>query len=198
MSPTLPSPDQIPNWIASVRRRLGLTQTEFAERIECGQTSVCMWEAGEREPGYGFICKIAALASGGHTYQPTAAVREPAASDARWERAIREAYAGDAASPQSNAPTLTDALGKIGLTTGEADAVLGAFADERPYPDVADTLDAARDDLGDAIGLLIALNGFLASDGTDRGRSVAAIGRCALEKVRRFYGAVADVGEARP
>lgn len=39
-----------PAIIQAARRRLGLTQTEFAERIGCSVLAVSFWERGTRNP----------------------------------------------------------------------------------------------------------------------------------------------------
>jgi transcriptional regulator with XRE-family HTH domain len=44
--------------IREVRRRLGLTQIEFAERLETTQGSVSRWESGDQWPGFPFLMKI--------------------------------------------------------------------------------------------------------------------------------------------
>src|SRR6266516_5032803 len=47
--------------IREVRRRLGLTQAEFAERLETTQSSVSRWEAGTQAPDLSFLMKIGEL-----------------------------------------------------------------------------------------------------------------------------------------
>jgi repressor LexA len=47
--------------IREVRRRLGLTQTEFAERLKTTQGSVSRWESGDQWPGSDFLFTIAEI-----------------------------------------------------------------------------------------------------------------------------------------
>jgi transcriptional regulator with XRE-family HTH domain len=48
--------------IREVRRRLGLTQSEFAERLKTTQSSVSRWEAGTQKPDLSSLMKIGELA----------------------------------------------------------------------------------------------------------------------------------------
>lgn len=47
--------------IREVRKRLGLTQVEFAERLETTQGTISRWEAGDQAPELNFLMKIGAL-----------------------------------------------------------------------------------------------------------------------------------------
>lgn len=47
--------------VTALRSRLGLTQAQFAERVGCGQTTVSMWEAGERHPAGLYAAALDAL-----------------------------------------------------------------------------------------------------------------------------------------
>jgi transcriptional regulator with XRE-family HTH domain len=44
--------------IREVRRRLGMTQTEFAERLKTTQGSVSRWESGGQQPDFSFLMDI--------------------------------------------------------------------------------------------------------------------------------------------
>jgi transcriptional regulator with XRE-family HTH domain len=47
--------------IREVRKRLGLTQAEFADRLQTTQGTVSRWEAGDQRPEIDFIIKISDL-----------------------------------------------------------------------------------------------------------------------------------------
>lgn len=53
----------IPECIKNIRLTLGLSQSEFAHKIEKDKTSVCLYEAGKRKPGFPTIRKIVDLAN---------------------------------------------------------------------------------------------------------------------------------------
>ena len=40
-----------PQRILALRRSLGLTQTQFAKELGVGQSTVALWETGNRHPG---------------------------------------------------------------------------------------------------------------------------------------------------
>ena len=43
------------------RKKAGLTQSELARLLNIGRSTVCMWESGDREPGFDTLAKIAAV-----------------------------------------------------------------------------------------------------------------------------------------
>jgi transcriptional regulator with XRE-family HTH domain len=49
--------------IKNIRLTLGLSQSEFAHKINKDNTSVCLYEAGKRKPGFPTIRKIVELAN---------------------------------------------------------------------------------------------------------------------------------------
>ncbi len=51
--------------ISAIRKRLGLTLTEFAYRIGVSAHTVMAWEAGRRHPKYDHMAKINELDTNG-------------------------------------------------------------------------------------------------------------------------------------
>lgn len=43
------------------RKKAGLSQTELAKALGVGRSTVCMYESGDREPGFDMLGKIAAV-----------------------------------------------------------------------------------------------------------------------------------------
>jgi len=50
LGPAEPTPQDLPNRIRHIRRKLGLTQEEFGRRLGLGQHCISSWERGECEP----------------------------------------------------------------------------------------------------------------------------------------------------
>lgn len=55
------TPPSISGRLLSVRRRLGLTQAEFAEKVGLDEGSVCRWEAGSRRPSRWMTARVEAI-----------------------------------------------------------------------------------------------------------------------------------------
>jgi len=56
-----PTPQSIPGRLASVRRRLGLTQAEFAAKVGLDEGSVSRWEGGTRRPSRWMTARVVAI-----------------------------------------------------------------------------------------------------------------------------------------
>ena len=54
-----------PSEIRELRKRLGLTQRELAERLDVHKQSVCNWETGRHPPLRIFMRKLEELRDGG-------------------------------------------------------------------------------------------------------------------------------------
>lgn len=44
--------------IEAARKRMGLSQTELAQRVGVGQTAVCRWESGKSQPSLANLLRL--------------------------------------------------------------------------------------------------------------------------------------------
>lgn len=59
LGPAEPSPEDLPNRLRRLRRRLGLTQVEFGRRLGVDQACISDWERGRCEPTPERMAKLA-------------------------------------------------------------------------------------------------------------------------------------------
>lgn len=85
-------PEDLPSRLRALRRRLGLTQEQFAKRIGQDEAQICRWEGGSRTPHPSIRARLERellLLEG----KPVTTVAESFARAVRWQRRLRASCA---------------------------------------------------------------------------------------------------------
>jgi transcriptional regulator with XRE-family HTH domain len=82
-------PDGLPQRIAAVRRRLGLSQRVFAARLDVGRNVAIRWEGGYHRPSAARLRRIAKLGGVTPEWLVHGGEGRGKRRDRQWEEAVR-------------------------------------------------------------------------------------------------------------